>query len=108
MCDCQIPIGDLKSISAGTTGIPLQGVMNNDMKALIVWAWCINQNKVKQAFKDAINEDITESSLPDIIKVHNDGNDVKQYKINFYHLVRSIKFTPDEINKASCNYKLTT
>lgn len=108
MCDaCNIPVGDLKSISSGVTGIPLAGVMNDEFAPLLVWAFCINAQKVKDAFKAIIKEDIDESKLNQLIKVHNDGNDVREYKINFLHFLNGIHFTTDEINQASCTYKLT-
>lgn len=105
MCQsCKVQFGD-SSIKAGIINIPFKGIVNDNLPAYLVWAFCINPDKVKSAFKEVTGENITEDTLPDIIKVHQDGNDIKNYGVNFFNLVKAIKFTQSEMDNATCKVK---
>lgn len=67
----------------------------------------MNSKKVQDAFKPVVGEDVSDSSLDDLIKVHASGNDVKEFKSNFLYLVKSINFTDAERNKPSCPFVYT-
>lgn len=108
MCNsCQIKIGQAADVQAGVAGISLNGVMNESFSSLLAWAWCINEEKVKAAFKSAAAMDIDDSDLPVLIKANIQGTDVKIHKVNFKDLVKRIRFTQAERDNASCKVMLT-
>lgn len=107
MCGCSAPIVSSKEVPAGSVAIPLNLITNDDFGSILVNAWCMNPAKVKIAFKPVVGEDISENSFDDLIKVHNTGADVKEYKSNFLYLVKSIIFTDAERNKPSCPFVYT-
>ena len=108
MCSaCSNKIVHKANLQPGTVGIPLDAVMNDNFSALLPWAYCINPAKVKDAFKSKTGLDISESELVSIAKIHNNGNDVKGYSINFLNLLNDINFTHAERANASCPYNFT-
>lgn len=108
MCaSCGVKVIQVADLQPGVVGIPLNGVMNDNFASLLSWAWCINQNKVKAIFKAKAGLEISESELPQIAKIHNNGNDVKGYNVNFLDIINGIYFTQAERNNASCPYNFT-
>ena len=107
MCGCSAKIVSAKDLQSGVIGIPLNAVMNDDFPALLSWAWCINSVKVQEAFKSKAGLEISESEFPMIAKIHQNGNDVKGYKVNFLDVVNKINFTQAERDNASCPYNFT-
>lgn len=102
MCNCRIKIGTLADTSEQVVGIPLNGVLNNDFFSIIAWGWCINNAKVKAAFK-AIGMDVDADDFPTLVEAHAAGTDVKAYGVDFLKLVTNIDFTQEEMEKASCS-----
>lgn len=108
MCgSCGVKLVNKKDLPAGVMGIALDGVMNDNFPSLLSWAWCVNENKVKAAFKSNTGMDISDADFVNLAKVHKLGNDVKGYKVNFLDLLNSIIFTQAERNNASCPYNFT-
>lgn len=106
MCRCSLSVTDANNIPEDVTGIPLNGVMQENFAALLSWAWCINPDKVVAAFKAATGMEISSDDLLSLAKVHANGNDVKQYNVNFNKVIMGIPFTPDEYKKSECKVKL--
>lgn len=105
MCSaCGNKIVAKSDLPSGTVGIPLNGVMNDNFGSLLSWAYCINPQKVKNAFKEKTGLEISENEFPSLLKTHNNGNDVKGYKVNFLTLLNDINFTHAERANASCPY----
>lgn len=108
MCNsCNIKIGETSELIFGVSGIPLKGVMNDSFASLLPWAWCINEDKVKAAFKDQAGLDITETDMVTLVKANLSGNDVKVHRVNFKDLIKGIRFTQEERDNASCKIMLT-
>lgn len=107
MCGCKAKIVSEDSVPQGYVPIPLKAVLSDNFNAVLINAFCMNPQKVKDAFKEATGEDIEEKDLEDLVKVHQAGNDVKEYKRNFLYLVKAIQFTDAERNKPSCPFVYT-
>lgn len=108
MCySCSVKIGEAKDLTPDVAGIALNGVMNDNLASIITWAWCINEDKVKAAFKSAAGLDVSDNDLITLSRAHQLGNDVKVYKVNFLDVVKGIKFTQVERDNASCKVILT-
>lgn len=75
---------------------------------MLAWAWCINELKVKAAFKAKTGLDIDEKDFPTLVKARTTGADIAVHKVNFLDIVNGISFTQDERDKASCKIILTT
>lgn len=108
MCGCNVQIGSAASLQPGIIGIPLNGVLNDDMAPVLTWAWCINQDKVKAQFKKDTGLDISEEDFSQLVTGHKNGNDVKNYGISFLQVIANTPFTFQERENASCKLKLTT
>lgn len=105
----KVKIGPKSDVVAGQmVGIPLNGVLRNDFFTLIAWAWCINPEKVKAAFKAQTGLDIDDKDFATLVKASASGADFAVHKVKFIDVVNSIYFTPEERNQASCKILLTT
>lgn len=108
MCSCSVKVGTKQDVIPGqVTGIPFVGVMKNDFFTLLSWAWCINSEKVKKAFKDQANMDISADDFPKLVKGYETGADQKGFGVNFKSIVTNIRFTNEELQKASCTTIIT-
>lgn len=108
MCaSCGYKVVQTSHLQPGVVGIPLNGVMNDNFASLLSWAYCINPDKVKFAFKSSTGLDISESEFANLAKIHANGNDVKGYGVNFLNVINGISFTHAERSNASCPYNFT-
>lgn len=108
MCSCSVKVGSKSDVIPGQiTGIPVNGVLKKDFFTLLAWAWCINEDKVKAAFKQQSDLDIDSNDFVTLVKGHESGNDVKVHGVDFMKLITDLKFTQDEMEKASCKTILT-
>lgn len=108
MCSsCGVKIVAESNLGPGVYGVPLKAVMKDNFAALLMWGWCINENKVKDQFKAQAGLDISDSNLENIIKAHELGNDLKGYNVNFADVLRSVRFSQVERDNATCKVKLT-
>lgn len=106
MCSCNLPIVEEGEVPADVAGIPISAVMKESFYALISWAWCINPQKVKDAFKAKTGMDIEQKNLVTLVKANLLGNDIKKYRINFKDIVTGIRFTDAEYKKSECSVNL--
>lgn len=102
MCLCSSNISSSKNVKPGIIAIPAYGVVNDNIGALLALAWCQNPVKVQQAFKAATGMDISSNELIILAKAHQNGNDIKKYNVNFLDVLKGIKFTQAERDKATC------
>ena len=108
MCNsCRVKIGQASDITPDVSGIPLNGVMNDNLASILSWAFCINEDKVKQAFKSAAGLDISEDDILTLAVANQNGSDVKVHNVNFVDIVKGIRFTQAERETASCKVMLT-
>lgn len=108
MCGCS---AKFKIGSAGTTGfsqfVAIQPLLNNNPLVTFDFAWCINPDKVKAAFKP-YGLDITGmQDLQALAAAAGNGNDIKMYNVSFMNVVTGINFTQAEYENASCQILLT-
>lgn len=106
MCSYSFKIGD-----AGTPGysqyVPLDPLLNGVPMVHADFAWCINPDKVRNAFKPYGLDIKNISDLKIIADTIASGNDLKVYKVSFASVLNGIKFTQDEYKNASCQILLT-
>lgn len=100
MCFCNI--ASKNKVKPGITPIPASGVANEDFGALLALAWCQNSEKVQKAFKSRTGMDINSEDLIVLVQANSKGADIEKYKVNFKDIVKGIKFTQEERNKAVC------
>lgn len=107
MCfTCSVKVINKSELAAGDNGIPVNGVMRNDFFTLLMWAWCINAQKVQDAFKQKAGLEIHENEFPVLVKAHVTGADKKVHKVSFMDILDDINFTEAEKKKSNCNTKL--
>lgn len=105
MCGCNISLSKRKE---GAVDLSFQNLIDKNFPTILVWAWCINKDKVIAEFKKN-GLDISEEDFDNIIKVHDSGDDKKKFKIDFKDmLTKEGLFTVAEINNSQCNYNLNT
>lgn len=100
MCSCSI--ASKNNVKPGIVGIPASGIVNEDIGSMLALAWCQNSEKVQKAFKDRIGMDVNSSELIILAQANRTGADVQKYNVSFKDIVKGIKFTQEERNKAVC------
>jgi hypothetical protein len=107
MCfTCSVKVIKKSELAPGINGIPVNGVMKNDFFTLLMWAWCINAQKVVDAFKARTGLDITENDFPRLVKAHAAGADKAIHNISFMEVLDDLQFTEAEKKKSNCNTSL--
>lgn len=108
MCGCS---ANFKVGNPGEIGYsefaPLNLLLNNDPYTLLDFAWCINPQKVKDAFKPYGLEIKSKDDIKTVAMAASNGNDQKAYNVNFMNVIKSIDFTQPEWQNASCQILLT-
>lgn len=105
MCDCKFKIGKKGSLPSGIIGIPLETI--DSFPSSLLLGWCMNEDKVKAAFKSKTGLNVDQNDLGILIKAHKNGSDFKQYKVSFLDVINAITFTQLERDNSSCKYMVT-
>lgn len=106
MCACTLPVVEEGNVPADVAGLPMSAIMKDSFYVLLTWAWCINEQKVKAAFKAKTGLDIEQKNLVTLVKANMLGNDIKKYRVNFKDIVTGIRFTNEEYQKSECKVNL--